>query len=189
MKALLTIAVNISRLVLALTFILSGYVKAVDPLGTQYKIQDYLTALGIDSLVPDMVTLGTSVVMSAVEFVMGVMMLFAISRKLVSRLVLAFMLIMTAVTVWLYTANPISDCGCFGDAIHLSNGETLLKNILLLTMAAIVAYKPRATVRLLSDSHSFLVFDYAVFFAIATSVYSLYYLPPFDFRPYHIGTD
>ena len=122
------IAVNICRLVLALTFILSGFVKAVDPLGTQYKIQDYLTAIGFGGLVPDFITLSASVLLSAAEFIIGICLLFAIRRRLVSKIVLLLMAVMTPLTLWLALADPIHDCGCFGDALVLSNWQTLWKN-------------------------------------------------------------
>ena len=115
------VAVNICRLVLALTFIFSGFVKAVDPLGTQYKIHDYLTALGIGKMVPDFTTLATSVLLAATEFFLGICLLFAIRRRIVSKLVLAIMVVMTPLTLWLALSNPISDCGCFGDALVLTN--------------------------------------------------------------------
>ena len=84
-------AVNIARLLLAVVFILSGFVKAVDPLGTQYKTADYLTAMHLGQYVPDFVTLGFAVLLSALEFVMGVCLLFAIRRRMVSKLVLLLM--------------------------------------------------------------------------------------------------
>ena len=131
MKLLPTTITNLCRLLVSITFILSGFVKAVDPVGTQYKIQDYAAAVGFDNMVPDWVTLASSVVLSGTEFVLGILLLFAIRRRLVTRLTLLFIIAMTAITVWLYIANPVSDCGCFGDAIRLTNGETLLKNIIL----------------------------------------------------------
>ena len=67
------ILVNVCRLVTALTFILSGFVKAIDPLGTQYKLQDYATALHLGGLVPDWLTLATSVGLSAIEFTLGLL--------------------------------------------------------------------------------------------------------------------
>ena len=103
--------VNVCRLVLAVTFILSGFVKAVDPRGTQYKIEDYLTAMGMDGVLPEWATLALSVGQSALEFCLGIFLLFAIRRRLTSRLVLAIMLLMTPLTLWLALANPISDCG------------------------------------------------------------------------------
>jgi len=93
-----SILVNICRFVVALTFIFSGYVKAIDPLGTQYKIEDYLEALSLQSLLPDWATLGTSVILSAIEFCCGIFLLLAISRRVTSRVTLCFMVMMTAIT-------------------------------------------------------------------------------------------
>ena len=93
------IAVNVARLVIAMTFILSGFVKAVDPLGTQYKIVDYLKAMQLGTFVPDFLTLTASVLLSAVEFGLGICMLFAIRRRLVSLLALCMMIPMTALTL------------------------------------------------------------------------------------------
>ena len=99
-------------MILALTFILSGFVKAVDPLGTQYKIHDYLTAMGLGYLAPDMLSLLAAVLLATVEFILGICLLFAIRRRLVSKVVLVMMLIMTPLTLWLALTNPIPDCGC-----------------------------------------------------------------------------
>ena len=123
------------------------------------------------------------------EFCLGVFLLFAIRRRKVSRVIVAFMAIMTAITVWLWGWEPIKDCGCFGDAIHLTNGETLLKNLLLLAMAAVVAWKPFCMVRFISKTNQWIVINYTLLFILVSSALSLWYLPPFDFRPYHIGAD
>ena len=136
----ISIGVNVCRFIVALTFIFSGFVKAIDPLGTQYKINDYLQALGCEGIVPPIVTLGISVLLSAVEFYTGMMLLFAINRRVMSRVAVGFMVIMTIVTFWLWVANPITDCGCFGDALVLTNWQTFWKNIVLLTAAVIVWY-------------------------------------------------
>lgn len=189
MKSTRIIIINLFRIVLGLTFILSGFVKAIDPLGTQYKIEDYLGVLSLGGMLPDFVTLGTSVAISAIEFTLGVLLLFAISRRVISKVTLVFMTIMTLITAWLYIANPISDCGCFGDAIHLTNGETLLKNIIMLVMTAVVVYKPRDMIRTLSNGNSTIVINYSVLFILLYAAYSLYMLPQFDFRPYHIGAN
>ena len=184
------IAVNICRLVLALTFIFSGFVKAVDPLGTQYKIQDYLTALGIGRMVPDFTTLATSVLLAATEFFLGICLLFAIRRRIVSKLVLIIMVVMTPLTLWLALSNPISDCGCFGDALVLTNWQTFLKNVILLGCAVVVWKWPLEMARLISQSNQWIVMNYSlVFILLFISGKSLYTLPQFDFRPYHIGAD
>ncbi|WP_345938758.1 triose-phosphate isomerase [Xylanibacter brevis] len=181
--------VNIARMVLALVFILSGFVKAIDPLGTQYKIQDYLTAMHLGGWLPDMATLGLSVLLGATEFCLGIFLLFAIRRKLSSRLALAIMLVMTPLTLWLAISNPIRDCGCFGDAIILTNWQTFWKNVVLLSAAIIVAHKPTRMFRFISEPNQWLVINYTALFILITSTWCLYDKPLFDFRPYRIGTD
>ena len=183
------VAVNIARIVLALTFILSGFVKAVDPLGTQYKINDYLSVMHLRGIVPDFMTLGASVAQSAVEFVIGICLLFAIHRRLVSKLTLLIMVVMTALTLWLALANPISDCGCFGDALVLTNWQTFWKNIVLLAAALIVWRWPKEMMRMISLSNQWIVFNYSTLFILFIVVWCLYDLPLFDFRPYHVGVN
>ena len=183
------IAVNVARLVIAMTFILSGFVKAVDPLGTQYKIVDYLKAMQLGTFVPDFLTLTASVLLSAVEFGLGICMLFAIRRRLVSLLALCMMIPMTALTLWLAVANPVTDCGCFGDAVTLTNWQTFTKNVVLLGCVAIVRYRPLDMMRFVSKTNQWIVTNYSMLFIFAVSAWSLYDLPQFDFRPYHVGTN
>ena len=183
-------AVNVCRLVLAVALILSGFVKAVDPLGTQYKIHDYLGALGLASYVPDFMTLSASVVLSSAEFFLGICLLFAIRRRLVTLIVVILLAAMTLLTLWLALANPISDCGCFGDALVLTNWQTFWKNVVLLSAAVVVRRYPLDMARIISRSNQWIVMNYsAVFILVIIAGRSLYTLPQFDFRPYHIGTN
>ena len=183
-------AVNIARLLLALTFILSGFVKAVDPLGTQYKIHDYLAAIGLASLVPDFGTLASSVILSATEFLLGICLLFAIRRRLVSKILVVLMTVMTLLTLWLAIDAPVTDCGCFGDALVLTNWQTFWKNVVLLAAALIVWRYPLDMPRLISESNQWIVMNYSAFFILVIIAgRSLYTLPQFDFRPYHVGTN
>ena len=183
------VCVNVCRLVLAVTFILSGYVKAVDPIGSQYKIADYLEAMHLGGMLPDFVTLSVSVVQAAVEFCLGIFLLFAIQRRLTSRFILLIMVVMTPLTLWLALANPISDCGCFGDAIVLTNWQTFWKNVVLLACAVVVSWWPMEMFRFVSESNQWIVINYSALFVIVTSTFCLYYLPVFDFRPYHAGVN
>ena len=184
------LAVNIARLILAVAFILSGFVKAVDPLGTQYKIQDYLVAMGLGRLIPDFMTLSASVLLSTIEFILGICLLFAIRRRMVSKIVLVLMTAMTLLTLWLALTDPISDCGCFGDALVLTNWQTFWKNIVLLTAAVIVWRYPLLMPRLIGEANQWIVMNYSgVFILLVIAGRSLYTLPQFDFRPYHVGTN
>lgn len=187
MQKLRITVVNVCRFVLAATFIFSGYVKAIDPLGTLYKLKDYAAAMSLNGLLPDWVLVGVAIALGALEFALGVFMLFAVRRHVVSRITLAFMTAMTVLTLWIFVADPVKDCGCFGDALKLTNGETLLKNIVLIACAALVAWRPVDMARFISRSNQWIVRYYTVAYIVITSIYCLYTLPIFDFRPYHVG--
>ena len=188
-QRLLKMTVNLCRIIVALTFIFSGFVKAIDPIGLQYKLQDYLGAIGIPGFLPDWMLLIMAVLLAAVEFCMGIFLLFAIQRRLISKLIVVFMSIMTLITVWLVVANPVKDCGCFGDALHLTNTETLVKNIILLGCSIVIMRRPLAMFRFISESNQWIVINYTIVFIFVCSGLSLYYLPLFDFRSYRIGTN
>ena len=172
--------VNLSRLLLSFTFILSGTVKLIDPAGTEYKIQDYIAALGFGDTLFASIPLLLAVLFSACEFVFGIYMLFGIQRRLTSTAMLLFLLFMTPLTLYLAIANPIADCGCFGDAIKLTNWQTFAKNVVLLASVVMVLRYYRLMKRAMIYSWTF---------ALAFASYNLYYLPVVDFRPYHIGAD
>lgn len=187
MNKIKSILVNLSRALLALTFIFSGFVKAIDPLGSQYKIAEYLEAVQLSAYIPDWAQLILSVGLSAIEFTLGMMLLLAIRRRLVSKLSLIMMVVMTLVTLWLTVSNPIQDCGCFGDAIHLTNTQTFIKNIILLAAAIILACWPLYQIRFVSKTNQWIAFYFTIVFIVTASTLSLYHLPIFDFRPYYIG--
>ena len=134
--------VNACRFLLAALFIFSGFVKAVDPLGSFYKIQDYLTAFGMISWFPTYLPLLFAIILSSAEFCVGVFLFFGVRRKVASTLALFLMGVMTPLTLYLALANPVSDCGCFGDAWVLTNWQTFWKNIILL-IAAVTVFKER----------------------------------------------
>ena len=176
-------------MIVALTFLFSGYVKAIDPLGTQYKIADYLQALGLGGVIPDWLTLTASIGLSTLEFSIGIFLLFAIRRRLTSKVLLLVMAVMTLITAWIVIANPVKDCGCFGDALKLTNAETFAKNIVLLAISTLLWKKPLDMVRFISKPTQWIVINYTILFAVILSLWSLWSLPLFDFRPYHIGAN
>lgn len=187
MSRLKSILVNICRLLLAITFIFSGFVKAIDPLGSQYKIGDYLTALGMAGKIPEWVQLILSISLSGAEFTLGILLLLAIRRRLVSKLAFVLMLGMTLITLWLTISNPIQDCGCFGDAIHLTNSQTFIKNLVLFVASIVVMRLPLYQVRFISKTNQWIATYFTMIFIVIVSLLSLYHLPLFDFRPYYIG--
>lgn len=177
------------RLLTGLTFSVSGYVKAIDPLGTQYKITDYLGALSLESLVPQWMTLMASLSVSTLEFCLGILLLVGIRRDMVTRLSAVFMCFMTLVTVWIFLFNPVSDCGCFGDAVKLTNGQTLAKNILLLASTVFLWRRRELVTPLLPQKYNWIVTNVVAVVVLGTSAWSLYDLPIVDFRPYKVGVN
>ena len=126
----------ISRIVTGLVFMFSGIVKAIDPLGSSYKFHDYFQAFNLGFL--DKFTLVLAILLCTVEFIAGFSVLTGIRQKAGIRVVLILMIIFTPVTLVLAISNPVTDCGCFGDAIHLTNWQTFWKNVVLITMAIIL---------------------------------------------------
>lgn len=184
----LKVCTNICRLLLAAVFILSGFVKANDPLGTAYKLSDY--AASVCSLhIPSLILLTLSIGISFVEFTMGIYLFFGISRKKMSRLVVIFMSLMTLITIYIYIFNPVSDCGCFGDAIILSNGQTLAKNIILLAAAIFLKRYSKLQTEFVPDRMKWVISMASMLFILAFAARCIIYLPEIDFRPYKIGTN
>lgn len=182
-------AVNVCRFVLGAVFVFSGFVKAVDPTGSFYKIQDYLTAFGIISLFPEQLPMFVGMALAALEFCVGICLLFGIRKRAASALALLLMIFMTPLTLYLAIANPVSDCGCFGDALVLSNWQTFGKNVILLLAAIVTFAGHRKIVGFMSDKTDWALSLYSFLFILALMAYCLYYLPIMDFRPYKIGNN
>ena len=183
------ICVAVCRLVLAGVFVFSGFVKTIDPLGTHYKVLEYVEALGLTNILPQFVFSMSSFVLGVVEFCLGIYLFFGIRRIVAPYLMMLIMCFMTPLTLWIALYNPVSDCGCFGDAVTLSNWETFGKNVLLLMMSLVLLkwrkfITPWVTVRL-----DWLISIYGFVYIFIVGVYCYNYLPIFDFRPYRIGAD
>ena len=178
---------SLSRTLLGITFIFSGFVKAIDPLGTTYKIEDYLKAFG--GIFMDAMPLATAaaVVMIAFEFVLGVCLLFNVRTSVTSWLALLFMLIMTPLTLYIALENPVSDCGCFGDAVKLSNWATFGKNIVFLVLVLLLLFTKRYIHQTFTWWAELTLFVLALAGIGGVMGYSMTHLPFIDFRPYKVG--
>lgn len=188
-KSWIVLLVNLCRFILAVVFIFSGFVKAVDPSGTAYKIIDYFQHFHLTYLINEPFPTLFSIVQSVLEFGVGIYFLFGIRRKIASSLALVIMLLMTPLTLYIALADPVSDCGCFGDALILTNWETFIKNIILLFCSVVVFLHPFAIIRFISERNQWIISLHTVLFIGFFSLYSLQYLPILDFRPYHIGAN
>lgn len=158
-------------------------------MGMTFKIHAYTTAVGIHLSEYSLLLEFAATALGTLEFILGVYLLLGIHRRLTTRCLALFMLLFTAITVWIYIANPVSDCGCFGDAIKLTNGQTLVKNIVLLACATILVWRPQKLRRIITARNSWIVSIYSWVYAISLALYSLHYLPLLDFTPYKPGAN
>lgn len=181
--------VNVARMVLSLTFLFSGVVKLIDPRGTQYKIEDYAAAFGLSRFMPESLPLVLACLLAILEFLLGIYLFFGIRRRLASTLAIGFMLVMTPLTLYLALTNPVSDCGCFGDALVLTNWQTFAKNVVLLICACLALRYYKQMPHFVAKRFIWLVALCALAFACAFVSYNLWRLPVIDFRPYHVGAD
>jgi len=183
------IILNASAVLLGAVFVFSGFVKAIDPLGTCYKIQDYVEAFGMSQWVPGFLPLLLSVALCCLEFMVGVMLLLRVRKRIASLLALVMMVFMTPLTLYLALTDPISDCGCFGDALVLTNWQTFYKNVLLLCCAIVVYMDYKSLGNLLSPKKAWMVSVWTFIFILGVAIYALYYIPLLDFRPYKVGVN
>ncbi|MBR1631429.1 MAG: DoxX family protein [Paludibacteraceae bacterium] len=182
-----TLLNHITRTLLGLVFTFSGFVKVIDPLGTTYKIEDYLAAMGLNSLLP--IAFAAAMCLVTAEFVLGLCLLSNIKTHVTPWLVLLFMIVMTPLTLWIAITNPVTDCGCFGDALILSNWATFWKNIALLILTAILLWCRKDVRPWMQNRYQLMLAAGYVIISLCISVYCLTHLPLIDFRPYKVGTD
>ncbi|MDR1673316.1 MAG: DoxX family protein [Bacteroidales bacterium] len=179
--------VHISRILSGIVFIFSGFVKGVDPLGYTYKIEDYLMAFGVPSL--SSLAFPVSVLLCAAEFVIGVSLILRLRMREVAWAVLLFMALFTPLTFVLALTNPVTDCGCFGDALILTNWQTFFKNIPLLAMAIIVFAWRKKFAPVYAPFTEWCCVAAIALTMVGISAYGYRHLPLLDFRPYHVGAD
>ena len=176
-----------ARLVLGLLFVFSGIVKAVDPVGSALVFSEYFTAFGVGFLKP--LSLVSGMVLSTVEFVLGVMVLLDFRKRAAAWGMFLFMSFFTLLTLYLALFDPVEDCGCFGDAIKLTNWQTFFKNLIFWPFALVLFLQRNRTAPLAGGAAEWPVI---VFFAILVSGLSFYsyrHLPPVDFRGFRVGND
>ncbi len=173
------------RFIIGTVFIFSGVVKAIDPLGSSYKFHDYFQAFNIGFL--NGFTLVLAILLCTSEFIAGFAVLTGIRQKTGIAVVMILMIIFTPVTLVLALTNPVSDCGCFGDAIHLTNWQTFGKNVILIIMATILFANRKQLKNVFSSSTEWIISSGAITLFILFSLYNLKYLPVIDFLPYKTG--
>ncbi|SNR17246.1 DoxX family protein [Tenacibaculum jejuense] len=186
---MLKILTHISRVLVGLLFIYSGFVKLVDPVGSKYKFEEYFSAdvLNLEFLIP--VALAFSILLIITELVLGVMLLVGYKSKFTVWSLFGINLIFLFLTWYSYAYNKVTDCGCFGDAIKLTPKETFYKNIVFMVFIVILIIGVKHIKPLISNK----IASYATLGSLVISSFIAYYvlqhLPIIDFRAYAIGTN
>ena len=187
MQRISTITAHIVRTLLGVVFTFSGFVKVIDPLGTTYKIEDYMMAMNLPSLVP--MAFMAAMCLVTFELVLGLCMLLNVKSLLTPWLTLAMMVFMTPLTLWIALKNPVTDCGCFGDALVISNWATFWKNVVLLALVVVFIMMRKAAKPWFGRVTQWVMVGVFIACSLCLSFYCLRHLPLIDFRPYKVGTD
>lgn len=185
MSRLQGVMVLLARLIVGVTFIASGFAKAVDPWGTVYKFADYVGILGVASLEP-FITFG-AFALPLVEFLLGVFVLFGLYRRMAPLALAAMMLVLTPLTFYLAVTDRMADCGCFGDVVVLSNWATFGKNLVLSALIAYLVLRNRRLDCLYGPGVQWLVWAASMTFVLAIEYWGYTTQPLIDFRLFKVG--
>jgi uncharacterized membrane protein YphA (DoxX/SURF4 family) len=175
------------RIFTGLVFVFSSTVKGIDPMGTAYRVEDYLLVYGWTSLMDCALTLGVFLII--VEFLIGVALIFKLKSSLATLGLLLIMVIFTVVTYLDARYNMVPDCGCFGDAVKLTNWQTFYKNIFLIVLAVLIfSYRKRLKMKLPPALQWIIlvVFIGGYSWFVITNCR---HLPMVDFRDWKVGND
>ena len=175
----------ISKIIIGFVFIFSGTVKAVDPLGSAYKFSDYFQAFHLEFLQPFSLIL--AILLFTAEFISGFSVLSGYRQKTGIWGVMILMVIFTPLTLILAITNPVSDCGCFGDAIHLTNWQTFGKNIILMILTVILFTGKNQVRQIRAAKKEWLIILMVIALFVIFSLLNIRYLQLFDFLPYKTG--
>lgn len=178
-------SVWILRILVGVVFTYSGFSKCIDPWGFMFKLEEYFALA--DYTLPRSITLLLAIGCSTFELISGLLMLFGSYRRSTPILMLLFICVMTPLTAYLYFADPIADCGCFGDAIILTNGETFLKNIVLTAAIVYLCFRNYKVLGLISGRIGWSVVAVGLFYSLFIALVGYNIQPLVDFRPYPEG--
>lgn len=189
------ISVTIARIIVGVLFIFSGLVKAIDPLGLTYKMQEFFEVWARDGYaVPLMNWLYAqsfifSIIIIAIEVVLGVALLVGFKKKTVLNLLLLLMLFFTFLTSYVLFSGKIATCGCFGDCIPLTPIQTFTKDILLLLLIIFLLFQQKFIAPVSKNSMPFALVVLSIIGVLVLQVHVIKHLPLKDCLPYKVGND
>ncbi|MDJ0644710.1 MAG: DoxX family protein [Flavobacteriaceae bacterium] len=183
----MNILVQIARVFIAATFIFSGFVKLVDPLGSAYKFEEYFSTgvLNMEFLIP--YALPFSILLILAEIMLGVMLLIGFKPRFTVWSLFGLTLIFLFLTWYSAYYNKVTDCGCFGDAITLTPWETFYKNILLIALIILLLIKIEVIKPIFGKTAIKWITFLSLFAFLYITYHVLVHLPIIDFRAYAIG--
>jgi uncharacterized membrane protein YphA (DoxX/SURF4 family) len=176
---------TISRVILGLVFVFSGFVKGLDPMGTMFRIEDYFIAFGMEWALPLALTL--AIILCTVEFCTGLLLLLNVRIRLVTWALLLIMTGFTVLTFFDALNNPVPDCGCFGDAIKLTNWQTFYKNVILMVFVMIIALTRKKAHSILTRNTQNIIMASVIVLFAGFCIYSYNHLPVIDFLNWKVG--
>ena len=179
--------INASRIVVGLLFIFSGLVKANDPHGLSYKMQEFFELWGMSQF--DSLTLMFSLLMNAFEIIAGFALLLGWRIKLFSWLLLLLILFFTFLTGYTYVTGKPTNCGCFGDCIPITSKTSFLKDVVLTVLIGFIFWQRNKIRPLFSKKLSAILMIFVSVISFGIQWYALTYLPLVDCLPYKKGNN
>lgn len=181
------ILTQISRVLVGLLFIFSGFIKANDPLGFAYKLDEYFAIFRMSFLEP--YTVGIAILICIFEIFLGICLLLGVCRLFTVWMLLLMIVFFTFLTFYSAWFNKVTDCGCFGDFLKLTPWTSFWKDIVLLVLILILFINRKLITPLFNPKAARTTAWVLLIPTIIFPLYSWYYLPLLDFRPYAIGKD
>jgi uncharacterized membrane protein YphA (DoxX/SURF4 family) len=184
---LIKVVLTICRVLVGVLFVISGFIKANDPLGFSYKLEEYFQVFSMDRFFPGPIPVYLSMIICVFEIFVGVCLLIGVFRNFTAWMLLIMIIFFSFLTFYSAAFHKVTDCGCFGDAIHLKPWQSFGKDMILLVLILPIFFNRRTIEPLFKDRPSRTVAFLALLASIMFTIYAYYYLPPIDFRPYAVG--
>lgn len=181
--------VTIFRIIVGLLFIFSGFVKADDPLGFTYKMQEYFAKDALNFPFMDKFSFAIAFTVPIIEMTLGLMIIIGTRKLLTLTLIMAMMIFFTFLTWYTAHYHKVLECGCFGDAIPFTSWQSFWKNVVLMVFICIILIGYKYITPIFTKGFQNIL---VLLFLAGSTLFSWYcyaYLPVIDFRPYKIGTD
>ncbi|MEQ8217900.1 MAG: DoxX family protein [Arenibacter sp.] len=181
--------VTLSRIIVGILFIISGFIKLNDPVGFSFKLEEYFSpgVLDLGFLMP--YALGISIFVVILEVLLGIMLLIGFRARITVWSLLLMIIFFTFLTFYSAYFNKVTDCGCFGDAIKLTPWESFTKDVVLLVLIVVLFLGVKHIKSPFVDSYNRLIVGLSLLVSAIFAYYVLNHLPALDFRPYKIGAN